>query len=35
LKQFGTDESAVDREEVLEYLRTNTDEIELRDEVSE
>jgi len=35
LKQFGTDEGAVDRDGVLEYLRTHTEEIDLRNEVSE
>lgn len=33
LKRFGTDESAVDEERVLEYLRTNTREIDLGDEI--
>lgn len=34
LKRFGTDESAVDEERVLEYLRTNTREIDLGDEIT-
>jgi len=35
VKQFGTQEGAVDRAEVLDYLRAHSEEIELRDEVSE
>ncbi len=35
LKRFGTDESDVDETRVLEYLRTNTTEIDLAAELSE
>ena len=35
LKRFGTDESDVDETRVLEYLRTNTTEIDLAAEISE
>jgi death-on-curing protein len=34
LKQFGTDEAMSDEDEVLAYLRTRTEETELRDEIS-
>ena len=33
LKQFGTDESAVDEEEVLEYLRSHTEALNLDGEI--
>ncbi|AUX10195.1 death-on-curing family protein [Halalkaliarchaeum desulfuricum] len=35
LKQFGTDEAAVDEDEVIEYLRSNTEEIDLAGEIEE
>ncbi len=34
LKQFGTDEKAVDEEYVLEYLRAHTHEIDLAEDIS-
>jgi death-on-curing protein len=34
LKQFGTDETTVDEDQVLEYLRTNTRKINLDKEIS-
>ncbi|MFC5368304.1 type II toxin-antitoxin system death-on-curing family toxin [Salinirubrum litoreum] len=35
LKQFGTDETTVDEDDVLEYLRTNTIEVDLNDVIAE
>jgi len=33
LKQFGTDQTAVDEAETIEYLRSHTEEIDLADEI--
>jgi len=33
LKQFGTDEAAVDTEETIEYLRAHTEELDLAGEI--
>lgn len=35
LKQFGTDESAVEEEETIEYLRSHTEELDLAGEIEE
>lgn len=35
LKQFGTDETTVDQEYVLEYLREHTSDVKLAEEISE
>ncbi len=35
LKQFGTDEAAVDEEETIEYLRSHTEELDLAGEMEE
>lgn len=35
LKRFGEDEPAVDEEQVLEYLRTHTEEVELAEVIAE
>ncbi len=35
LKQFGTDEAAVDEEETIDYLRSHTEELDLIDEIGE
>jgi death-on-curing protein len=35
LKQFGTDEAAVDEAEVVEYLQSHTDELDLAGEIEE
>jgi death-on-curing protein len=35
LKQFGTDETTVDQDSVLEYLREHTREVDLAEEISE
>jgi death-on-curing protein len=35
LKQFGTDETAVDEDDVLEYLRTNTADVDLSEVIAE
>lgn len=35
LKQFGTDEAAVDEEETIEYLRFHTEELDLAGEIEE
>ncbi len=35
LKQFGTDEAAIDTEETVEYLRSNTEKLDLAGEIEE
>ncbi|WP_418282110.1 type II toxin-antitoxin system death-on-curing family toxin [Halorubrum sp. DTA98] len=35
LKQFGTDEAAVDEEEAVEYLRSHTEDLDLAGEIEE
>ena len=35
LRQFGTDEAGVDETEVVEYLRSHTEEIDLAGEIEE
>lgn len=35
LKQFGTDETTVDEDDVLEYLRTNTTDVDLNEVIAE